>query len=146
MVITLNVPLLYWFWFTEHCQTSPNKNKSQKQSIVFLAWSDFIYLCLLSFLFLKKMEHLDTSHPSTYLRSSIFMVFEHILPLLYLGVLRFSALLRYRPVVCASRHPQNKTLSPKEKNVWQSMAVFFPTSNSRVMNWSKLALTKFRQL
>ena len=25
----MNLPLLYWFWFVKHCQTSPNKNKSQ---------------------------------------------------------------------------------------------------------------------
>ena len=23
--MTLNLPLLYWFWFVEYCQTSPNK-------------------------------------------------------------------------------------------------------------------------
>ena len=26
--MTLNLPLLYWFWLVEYCQTSPNKNKS----------------------------------------------------------------------------------------------------------------------
>ena len=26
--MTLNLPLLYWFWFVEYCQTCPNKNKS----------------------------------------------------------------------------------------------------------------------
>ena len=26
--MTLNLPLSYWFWFVEYCQTSPNKNKS----------------------------------------------------------------------------------------------------------------------
>ena len=26
--MTLNLPLLDWFWFVEYCQTSPNKNKS----------------------------------------------------------------------------------------------------------------------
>ena len=26
--MTLNLPLLYWFWFVEYCQTSPNKSKS----------------------------------------------------------------------------------------------------------------------
>ena len=26
--MTLNLPLLYWFWLAEYCQTSPNKNKS----------------------------------------------------------------------------------------------------------------------
>ena len=28
--MTLNLPLLYWFWFVEYCQTSPNKSKSPK--------------------------------------------------------------------------------------------------------------------
>ena len=27
--MTLNLPLLYWFWFVECCQTSPNKSKSR---------------------------------------------------------------------------------------------------------------------
>ena len=26
--MTLNLPLLHWFWFVEYCRTSPNKNKS----------------------------------------------------------------------------------------------------------------------
>ena len=26
--MTLNLPLLYWLWFVEYCQNSPNKNKS----------------------------------------------------------------------------------------------------------------------
>ena len=26
--MTLNLPLLDWFWFVKYCQTSPNKNKS----------------------------------------------------------------------------------------------------------------------
>ena len=28
--MTLNLPLLCWFWFVEYCPTSPNKNKSPK--------------------------------------------------------------------------------------------------------------------
>ena len=27
-MMTLNLPLSYWFWFIEYCQTSPNKSKS----------------------------------------------------------------------------------------------------------------------
>ena len=30
VAMTLHLPLLYWFWFVEYCQTSPNKNKSPK--------------------------------------------------------------------------------------------------------------------
>ena len=25
IAMTLNLPLIYWFWFVEYCQTSPNK-------------------------------------------------------------------------------------------------------------------------
>ena len=41
--MTLNLPLLYWFWFVEYCQTSPNKKEITK------LWTRNKHLTLLYF-------------------------------------------------------------------------------------------------
>ena len=47
--MTLNLSLLYWFWFVEYCQTSPNKNKSPNlwQVTNILVWCIFVRHCAL---------------------------------------------------------------------------------------------------
>ena len=50
--MTLNLPLLYWFWFVEYCQTSPIKNKSPNLWHIISIFTDrknvtnFLYLVL----------------------------------------------------------------------------------------------------
>ena len=64
--MTLNLPLLYFVWTEEYCQTSPNKNKSSNH------WhlTSILVSCIFACTPVRTMGHLHLPSPSSFPRTT----------------------------------------------------------------------------